>query len=210
MSRNAAPYRRLSIRSSFAAADESATRRRPALCWDWGCAAAVVAGAAVLSFESPRLKASVAYDGTVAVSPTAAAEIPAPGRPPFRSDGDMKGRGDFPVGHMSYADAVAYATGTDKRLPTEAKCEFAARGGIEARLYSWGNELTPDGKWLANVYQGTFPIQGSGEDGYSGLAPAAQFPPSGYGRRDMAGGVWEWCNDTSCGDDTRSERAPVA
>ena len=107
----------------------------------------------------------------------------------------IDGRDQYPVVHVAYDDAVAYTTWAGKRLPTEAEWEFAARGGIEGTLYTWGNEFRPGGKYMANTYQGPFPVKDTGEDGFVGLAPVKQFPPNGYGLFDMAGNAWEWCSD---------------
>ncbi len=107
----------------------------------------------------------------------------------------IDGREKYPVVHIAYDDAVAYATWAGKRLPTEAEWEFAARGGVEGLLYTWGNEFRPGGKFMANTYQGPFPVKDSGEDGFVGVSPVGRFPPNGYGLFDMAGNVWEWCND---------------
>ena len=104
-------------------------------------------------------------------------------------------RTHHPVVHVAWADAVAYAKWAGKRLPTEAEWEFAARGGLTGKPYAWGDQLTPDGAWRANTWQGEFPRKDSAEDGHAGLAPAASFPPNGYGLHDMAGNVWEWCAD---------------
>lgn len=108
---------------------------------------------------------------------------------------DLRGREQHPVVHVAYADAAAYAQWAGKRLPTEAEWEFAARGGLSGKLYAWGDELTPGGKWQANLHQGEFPVQDSGADGYAGPAPVGQFAPNGYGLHDVAGNVWEWVSD---------------
>ncbi|MRX67471.1 Formylglycine-generating enzyme, required for sulfatase activity, contains SUMF1/FGE domain [Flavobacterium resistens] len=109
----------------------------------------------------------------------------------------IKGKEKYPVVHIAYEDAAAYAKWAGKRLPTEAEWEFAARGGKTGNLYAWGNSLKPNGKFQANIYQGHFPIKDgdTGEDGFKGIAPTGQYAPNTYGLYDMAGNVWEWVND---------------
>jgi sulfatase modifying factor 1 len=116
-------------------------------------------------------------------------------RHPFGPDSSIEGKDDYPVVQVAWEDAVAYAEWAGGRLPTEAEWEFAARGGLSGKPYPWGAELTPDGKWHANIWQGRFPVENTEEDGHAGLAPVASFPPNGYGLYDMGGNVWEWCAD---------------
>jgi sulfatase modifying factor 1 len=116
-------------------------------------------------------------------------------RHPLGPDSDINGKEKYPVVQIAYPDAEAYAKWTGKRLPTEAEYEFAERGGLSGKTFAWGDEFRPNGKWMANTWQGKFPVKDSGEDGYAGIAPVAQFPPNGYGLYDMAGNVWQWCSD---------------
>jgi formylglycine-generating enzyme required for sulfatase activity len=107
----------------------------------------------------------------------------------------LKDRGNYPVVHIAYQDALAYAKWAGKRLPTEAEFEYAQRGGSERKPYAWGDELNPGGKFMANTFQGHFPEKNTKEDGHERAAPVASFPPNPYGLYDMAGNVWEWTSD---------------
>ncbi|MEZ5344952.1 MAG: formylglycine-generating enzyme family protein [Pyrinomonadaceae bacterium] len=110
------------------------------------------------------------------------------------ADGKMPAENE-PVTQVSWQDAAAFAKWAGKRLPTEAEWEFAARGGLTGKKYSWGDDLRPNGKPVANWWQGKFPANNTGEDGFVKRAPAASFEPNGYGLYDMAGNVWEWTAD---------------
>ena len=102
---------------------------------------------------------------------------------------------DHPVVHVSHNDAAAFAAWAGGRLPTEAEWEFAARGGLAGKPFVWGDEFRPEGKWMANTFQGHFPIHDTAHDGYAGIAPVGRFPANGYGLYDMAGNVWQWTSD---------------
>ena len=116
-------------------------------------------------------------------------------RHPLGPKSSIVGKDNYPVVHVAYEDAVAYAKWAGKRLPTEAEWEFAARGGLAGKPYIWGDEFRPHGHWMANTHQGHFPDKDVGSDGYTGIAPVAKFPANGYGLYDMAGNVWQWTSD---------------
>lgn len=100
-----------------------------------------------------------------------------------------------PVTQVSWNDALAYCRHRGRRLPTEAEFELAVRGGKEGELYPWGHDERPGGRFQANVWQGTFPLEDLGEDGFRGRAPVGNFPANGAGLFDIVGNVWEWTND---------------
>ncbi|QFU16077.1 SUMF1/EgtB/PvdO family nonheme iron enzyme [Microvirga thermotolerans] len=116
-------------------------------------------------------------------------------RRPYGPGSSIEGLDDHPVVHVAYPDAEAYARWAGKELPTEAEWEFAARGGLDGAEFAWGDELTPDGRHMANTWQGLFPFQNSREDGYERTSPVRAYPPNGYGLYDMIGNVWEWTGD---------------
>jgi formylglycine-generating enzyme required for sulfatase activity len=107
----------------------------------------------------------------------------------------LRGKATHPVVHVAYEDIEAFAAWSGTELPTEAEWEFAARGGLEGAEFTWGDELNPGGRWMANSWQGGFPNENLELDGFDGTAPVGSFPANGYGLFDMAGNVWEWTTD---------------
>jgi formylglycine-generating enzyme len=116
-------------------------------------------------------------------------------RHPQGPGSSIKKRPDHPVVHVAWDDVQAYAGWAGKELPTEAEWELAARGGLDGAEFAWGDELNPDGRWMANTWQGEFPIQNTMQDGYEGTSPVGRYPPNGHGLYDMIGNVWEWTTD---------------
>lgn len=122
-------------------------------------------------------------------------------RQPHGPESSIEGKDDHPVVCLTWDDCQAYAKWAGKRLPTEAEWEYAARGGLEGKRYEWGNSPLPGEKtskpedWPCNIWQGRFPYEDLGTDGYAGLSPVKSYPPNGYGLFDMTGNVWELCQD---------------
>ena len=116
-------------------------------------------------------------------------------RRPKGPGSSVTGLHDHPVVHVAYSDAEAYARWAGKELPTEAEWECAARGGLDEADFAWGADLHPDGREMANTWQGEFPWQNFCDDGYETTSPVGAFPANGYGLHDMIGNVWEWTTD---------------
>jgi formylglycine-generating enzyme required for sulfatase activity len=104
-------------------------------------------------------------------------------------------RARHPVVHIAHEDALAYARWAGKALPSEAEWERAARGGLDGATFAWGDEHRPDGRYMANTWQGEFPWSDLGLDGHVGTSPVGAFPANGYGLSDVTGNVWEWTAD---------------
>ena len=135
-------------------------------------------------------------------------------RHPYGPASGIDGIEDHPVVHIAYEDAEAYCAWAEKRLPTEAEWEFAARGGLEGAAYAWGDALAPGGKQQANYWDGAFPIER--RTPWPRTSPVGSFPANGFGLCDMIGNTWEWTSDwysdkpgkspSCCAPDERAKR----
>lgn len=143
----------------------------------------------------PASRFNALVEDTVAAAPWWCKVPGAQWNAPEGPGSNLDDRGDYPVVHISWNDAQAYCNWTGQRLPTEAEWEYAARGGLVQKLYPWGDKLRPEGEHRCNIWQGEFPREDTGDDGYSGTCPVDAFPPNGFGLYSMTGNTWEWCAD---------------
>jgi formylglycine-generating enzyme len=115
-------------------------------------------------------------------------------RHPSGRGSSILGLNDHPVVHLALADVDAYCLWSGTVLPTEEEWELAAMGGIADAEFAWGDALEPEGRRMANIWNGTFPCLPDGE-AWSATSPVTAYPANGYGLYDMIGNVWEWTAD---------------
>jgi formylglycine-generating enzyme len=111
-------------------------------------------------------------------------------RHPLGPESSIEDKADHPVVQVAYLDAEAC-----RRLPSEAEWEYAARAGSTS-TYAWGEEVKPAGQLMANTWQGRFPYQNTGANGWVGTSPVGSFPANDFRLLDMIGNVWEWTTTT--------------
>jgi formylglycine-generating enzyme required for sulfatase activity len=143
----------------------------------------------------PKLRYHELVDDTVAAAPWWCKVRGARWSDPEGTGAGIGGRRNHPVVHVSWNDAHAFCHWSGQRLPTEAEWEYAARGGLEQKIYPWGDKLRPGGEHRCNIWQGDFPNYDTGDDGYTGTCPVDAFPPNGFGLYSVTGNTWEWCAD---------------
>lgn len=102
------------------------------------------------------------------------------------------GKQRHPVYNISWEDAETYCKWMDKRLPTEAEWERAARGGLEKKLYPWGDQLGAPQRGNAPAAQ---TVRAAHTGFPNGPIVVGSYPPNNFRLYDMTGNVWEWVSD---------------
>ena len=150
----------------------------------------------VFQGQIPASRYDELVDDTLAAAPWWCLVRGAWWRAPEGPGSTIAARLDHPVVHVSWNDAASFAAWSGGRLPTEAEWEYAARGGLEQKLYPWGDEFAPGGQDLCNIWQGDFPHRSSKPDGQAATCPVDAYPPNGHGLYSVIGNTWEWCADS--------------